>query len=279
MVNICQTFAAERNLKFGTNPDPKKAKTKCIVFAKKMKAGPNLANIKLNGVDLPWVTQVKHLGHTLQSDNTMKVDMAIKRGAFIGKVNSLLQEFHAVPSEVFLKILNVYATSLYGSNTWNILSTDCERLYSSFNVTIRKALNIDRCTHRYLLEPLAGCLHLKVMLASRYATFYKSLISCRKTAVRFMARLAAEDQRTVLGSTLTKLMMKCDINTDADGALEKLTPGLIKQRMSYAIVPEQELWRMSIGQEFLKICDGCGTSLPGFTKTEVEDILKFVCSS
>ena len=70
-------------------PDPKKAKTKCIVFAKKMKAGRNLANIKLNGVDLPWVTQVKHLGHTLQSDNTMKVDMAIKRGAFIGKAKFL----------------------------------------------------------------------------------------------------------------------------------------------------------------------------------------------
>ena len=119
MVNMCRTFAAEINLKFGTNPDPKKAKTKCIVFAKKMKAGQNLANIKLNGVDLPWVTQVKHLGHTLQSDNTMKVDMAIKRGAFIGKANCLLQEFHTVPYEFFL-------------NTWNILSTDCERLYSSF---------------------------------------------------------------------------------------------------------------------------------------------------
>ena len=97
--------------------------------------------------------------------------------------------------------------------------------------------------------------------------------------MRFMARLAAEDQRTVLGNTLTKLMMKCNLNPDADGALDKLTPGLIKQRMSYAIVPEQELWRMSIGQELIKIFDGCGTSLPGFTRTEVEDILKFVCSS
>ena len=94
------------------------------------------------------------------------VDIALKRGAFIGKVNSLLQEFHAVSPEVFIKILNVYATSLYGSNTWDILSTDCEKLYNSYNVRIRNALHIDRCTHRYLIQPLSGNPHLKVMLAS-----------------------------------------------------------------------------------------------------------------
>ena len=76
---------------FGTNADPAKSKTKCIVFSKKTKANFKPANIMLNGYELPWVTQVKHLGHMLQSDNSMKVDVAQKRGAFIGKMNSLLQ--------------------------------------------------------------------------------------------------------------------------------------------------------------------------------------------
>ena len=55
------------------------------------KSKPNIkpANIKLNGDALPWVTQVKHLGHMLQADNSMPVDLAQKRGAFIGKINSL----------------------------------------------------------------------------------------------------------------------------------------------------------------------------------------------
>ena len=38
--------------------------------------------------------QVKHLGILLQSDNSMSVDIAQKRGKYIGKVNSLFQEFH-----------------------------------------------------------------------------------------------------------------------------------------------------------------------------------------
>ena len=116
-------------------------------------------NILLNGDQLPWVTQVKHLGHMLQTDNSMKIDIAQKRGAFIGKINSLMQEFHNVSSEIFLKLMNTYATSLYGSNTWDIFSPDCERLYNSYNVAIRIVLDVDRCTHRYMIEPLSGNLH------------------------------------------------------------------------------------------------------------------------
>ena len=43
---------------------------------------------------LPWVDRVTHLGHTLQADNFMAIDINMKNGSFIGKVNSLLQEFH-----------------------------------------------------------------------------------------------------------------------------------------------------------------------------------------
>ena len=35
MVNICQDYVSSGNLKFGTNKDPAKSKTKCIVFTKK----------------------------------------------------------------------------------------------------------------------------------------------------------------------------------------------------------------------------------------------------
>ena len=44
----------------------------------------------LDGNPLPWVTEVKHLGNTLESDNSMKMDCAVKRGVFIGKVNYIL---------------------------------------------------------------------------------------------------------------------------------------------------------------------------------------------
>ena len=115
MINVCSEFAGRKNLKFGTNADPVKSKTKCIVFSKNKKDFKNLLPLKLLGCPLPWVDKVKHLGNTLQNDNSMSLDILQKRGKCIGKVNSLLQEFHFVNPDVLSRLVVIYATSFYGS--------------------------------------------------------------------------------------------------------------------------------------------------------------------
>ena len=50
---------------------------------------PMAEPIRLNGNPLPWVSEIKHLGHFLQSDNSMKTDILAKRGKFIGTVNAM----------------------------------------------------------------------------------------------------------------------------------------------------------------------------------------------
>ena len=104
LVNICQEFALERNLRFGTNEDPAKSKTKCIVYAKK---GHNLtspAPIILDGKELPLVKKITHLGCTLEEDNSMRIDITIKRSQFIARVNSLLQEFRVASAKLVLSV-------------------------------------------------------------------------------------------------------------------------------------------------------------------------------
>ena len=85
---------------------------------------------------MPWVTEMKHLGNVLECSNTMKRDIAIKRGKFIGKLNSLSQEFHYTSSEVFMPILNIYAVSFYGSSLWDVFSAECDRIYAAWNVAV-----------------------------------------------------------------------------------------------------------------------------------------------
>ena len=250
-----------------------KSKIKCIVFSKKSKDFVNLAPVKLDGVPLPWVKKVVHLGCTLESDNSMKTDVAQKRGKFIGKINSLLQEFHFASSEILVKLLNVYTTSVYGSPLWDILSPDSERIYKSWNVTMRNIFNLERTTHRYLIEPLSGCLHPKIMLASRFTSFHKSLVNCSKFCVRYLARLAEQDMRTVMGRTLHHLMQQCTVNQ-----LEDLSPVLIKKSLKYIAIPEAEDWRIPLALELKDIRDGKST-LSDFSKSEVEELLAFVCTS
>ena len=184
----------------------------------------------LNGDPLPWVKQVKHLGNLLQSDNSMSVDIAQKRGKYVRKVNSLLQEFHIAEPNVLTKLINVYATSFYGSGTWNIFSSDFEKLYKSWNVTIRQIFGLDWCTHRYLIEHISGCLHPKVMLASRYVTFHKSLVNCKKFPVRFLARINEGDLRTVLGKTLHSILEMCTLTWSR---LDDLNANVVKQKCRY----------------------------------------------
>ena len=56
----------------------------------------------------------------------MKRDVAVKRGKFIGKVNSLLQELHFADPTVIVKLLKAYCTSFYGSSLWDIYSPDVD---------------------------------------------------------------------------------------------------------------------------------------------------------
>ena len=273
MVNICHDFASRRNLKFSTNLNPDKSKTKCLIFSKQVKDRENVLPILLDGVPLPWVAQVKHLGNMLQLDNSMKIDMSQKRGKFIGKIISLFQEFNYVEPDVFVKIMNIYSASFYGSALWDIFSHDCDRLYKSWNVTIRQAYNVDRCTHRYLIEPISNSLHPMAMLASRYVSFHKSLVSSSKLSVRVMARLFETDQRTVLGRTLDKLsnMMNLpDINL--------LSPCEIKRKLRYFEIPDEEKWRIESVAELLKLRNQ-SLSLPGFSKDEINIMLFNTCTS
>ena len=224
MVDICQAFVSSKNLKFGTHPNPNKSKTKCIVFTKKHVDLDQLMRIELNGNILPWVKTVKHLGHTLQMDNSMKLDITYKKGSFIGRTNSLLQEFGNVSHKVLLKVLCSFATNLYGSNLWDLFGPDCERVYTSYNVAIRNALKIDRRTHRNLIEPLSDIPHLKTLFASRFLRFHNSLRSSSKFPVRFLARLHENDLRTVHGRNIDEILRQCNI--------ESRSPTEVKPKLS-----------------------------------------------
>ena len=144
MVSLCDNLL---NADKSHNKDLNKSKTKCIVFSNKEKQTRNLSPIVLYGNNLPWVQTVMHLGCTLQSNNSMSKDTMNKRGIFIGKVNSLLQELHFASPEILMKIINTNACSFYGSPLWNYQSKEFDKIMKSWNVTIRNIFRLDNRTH------------------------------------------------------------------------------------------------------------------------------------
>ena len=272
MVTICEKFAKMKHLKFSTNVDPDKSKTKCIIFSPRAKDRNGVAPILLNGDPLPWVREVKHLGNILQCENNMKRDIAVKRGKFIGKVNSLLQELHFAEPSVLIKLLKIYCTSFYGSNLWDIYSADVDRLFRSWNVTIRNVCKVPYTTHRYLIEPLSECHHPKTMLTSRFVKFTKSLLTSSKPSIRYLASITRNDNRTLMGKTLSKISR--DLLVDRTD----LTSSLVSRKMVYAPVPADQMWRLDTLLELLKVRDNT-LKLDDFQLDEIKTIIDYLCIS
>ena len=269
MVTICEEFAKLRKLKFSTHLDPAKSKTKCLIFSKVKSARDNVAPIILNGDPLPWVDSVKHLGNLLEFDNSMKTDCVLKRGKFIGKINSLLQEFHYVEPQVMIKLINIYCTSFYGSSLWDIYSKKVTRIFSSWNVTIRNIFNLPWTTHRYLIEGVSGTTHPKTMMCGRYIRFLETLSTCSKLSVRFLAGLVHDDRRTLTGKTVTKIADDCSVDRNI------LTPG-IANRSRYSTPPVEEQWRLSILMELLEVRAGLAF-IPGADPAEIQLMIENIC--
>ena len=270
MVDICQKFTERKNLKFSTNPNPEKSKTKCIVFSKKQRDLRDIAPIRLNGDPLPWVQQVKHLGNILQCDNSMKIDCTLKRGRFIGKVNSLMQEFYFADSKIKMRLINIFASSFYGSGLWDLSSTTCDRLYKSWNVAVRVCYDVPPTTHRYLIEPLSGMPHAKSMLCSRMVKFKQQLCTSNKPVVSLLALLSMEDRRTTLGRNMAKIQREI-------GGVQPSCCN-IRKHMKFFATPIEELWRIPLLEELVEVTNK-KMYIENFSDEETKLMMNTICTT
>ena len=125
-----------------------------------------LRHIKLNGKNLPWVDSNMHLGVKVGNMfNGLARDLMGKRAPYVNKVNELTQEFHYADPSTKIKINNIFNTSFYGSQLWDLFSNEAGRLGKSWNISQRIMLVISRNYHRYFIEPLSGTQHIQL---SRY---------------------------------------------------------------------------------------------------------------
>ena len=82
MVTVCEKYAQEHNIVFSTNPSPALSKTKCVIFSGKNVIA-STPKIKLDGLSLPWVDRVDHLGHVLHQTLSFDADTRRATGSFI----------------------------------------------------------------------------------------------------------------------------------------------------------------------------------------------------
>ena len=125
-------------------------------------------------------------------------------------------------------------------------------------------------SHNYFIESLSNCLHVKVMLASRFMQFHKSLLENKKSCIRLLSNICVGDQRTIHGRNIFNLQRVLDCDMD------DLSSSFIKENLKFKPLPEQEQWRVPLLLNLLDIRNN-SMVLDNFEKEEIEDMIKQIC--
>ena len=182
MLHICEQYALAHNLSFSTNENLNKCKTKCMAF---INTNRNLKSMKLCGHNLPWVKSARLLGNKIEDKlDGMRQDMREKRAQFIQKNNEICQEFAFANPSTKIKLNNIYNTHFTSSPIWNLFCAEAVSIEKTWNVAMRKMMKLDRCSHRYLIEPLSKTRHIKFSLMKRFINFTNKIVESPKQSLR-----------------------------------------------------------------------------------------------
>ena len=208
MVKLCEEHATENDLVFSTDADPRKSKTMCMAFNCQNKE--QLASIRLNNDDLPWVSRAKHIGNILYEDGSSGYDLETKKGIFIQTAMDLNQEFFSLPPDLKFRMCELYNSHFSSSNIWKLDSQQAHHLYSAWNKNIKVIYDLPWSTHRWVIEEITGK-SLQVMLLKRFLKFTSSILKTTKPFIKFLLRAVSADVRSNTGSNLRTILLKTGV--------------------------------------------------------------------
>ena len=266
MLRTCEEYAGTRNLKFSTDPNPVKCKTKLMGFLNKPRELPSLM---LCGNPLPWVDRLKHLGNTISNVlDGNQLDIKIKAAKYIDKNNSINQEFYFAHTSTKLKVNNIYNTHFTGSQLWNLGCRELEKLHSTYNKSVKIIFELPFATHRYFIEPLTEKEHLSRLLMKRFLSFIEKMEKSGKTALTDLLKIVKNDVRTCTGSNLRRIMLLAGRTSPLD---------LHGADSQYHKIPECEEWRINFLKELIEVKQE-GLVVEGMEQAEIEEILDYICT-
>ena len=195
----------------------------------------------------------------------------MKRAMAIQKNNELCQEFRFCHPTTKLTLNQIYNFSYTGCQLWDLFSREAVSLENSFNVSVRRMLGLPNNTHRYLIQPLAGDVHIKQVFAKRFLRFCDSLANSGKAVVRETYEKIRLNVRSVTGSNLAEIAQLVGKQTS------QLHPS-DASKIVYEVLDANETYRVDFIKEIIDVKDGT-LEVDGFTGDEIGAILEHLCTS
>ena len=163
----------------------------------------SVPEIRLDGNILPWVDRVKHLGNTISNEKfPTAADTEIKRARFIQRTCEINQDLYFAAPQTKLLVNDIYNSSWYGSNIWDLFSSHSVRAESSYNRSVKVALGLPYNTHRSLIEQLSGRPHVRITLCKRFLCHIEAMKESKKIILHTLVRMTENNAQSTTGRNL-----------------------------------------------------------------------------
>ena len=145
-------------------------------------------------------------------------------------------------------------------------------VYNTWSVSIRRMFELDRKTHRYLIEPISGMPHIRQALMSRFLSFTSKLATSKKEILRSAYEALRTDCRSTTGENIRNIMLEC--NT---GLLDQSMAEDVK-RWKFQPVPPGQEWRIDVVKDIISMRDNRRDG-DIVSKDELNAILEYICTT
>ena len=137
---------------------------------------------------------------------------------------------------------------------------------------VRTTFGLPREAHRFFIEPISESLHVKVLMASRLVKFQNLMIESKIPVITLLATVNEKDCRTRHGYNLQKIANESNTN------IEDLSSQIVKEKMKFFQVPEQDEWKIPVVYELLNVQND-SLSLNEFDRNDMNEMLKMLTTS
>jgi hypothetical protein len=207
MIWISENFMDQHKISFSST------KTMCLHIGERKDI---VKKVVVAGCDMEWSKHAVHLGITLSDDGSMEQDIKVKRSLFIDECHNQQEEFRKIHTAVRAKMMTLYNSSCYGSNTWNLFGDWARKLLVSWNVNLKQIWQLPHQTHRFFFEHLTECRHLKVLLIRRLLKFPMNIIDGDRYSYRLLLRTISMNANASTGRNLRNIGLETGMLLDVE---------------------------------------------------------------
>ena len=250
MVNICEEYGKEFHVTFNDK------KTIGMVFGA---SNVDCKAIQVNGNNVTWATNAKHLGNVVDHKLSDLNDINAKKGYFIASVNWFVGHFRGkVPIDCYIRLFQSYCSTHYSSTLWALHDKWFNDFCVTWNKGVRRILNVSYMTHTAFLGQLINTCHISIQLVKRFCKFVDLMLTSRNAIVRHFVRRAINSAQSPIGRNIAVIRHRYAIYVLDINVNHVLRQCLFSQPeltgIAWCIL---ELLRVSNNE----------IDLPGFTKT------------